>query len=164
MRAVDRQPRSPREGLVETADHCETFKNTTTFKSRMYTCSTLAGTRVARLPWMMCNSLISHYLKHECFPKIILQRIANTPPATTHHTSTHCTMHLARVYKHESNFLEKIGHVDQRLARQNFFHRIFLDMVGISFESCVLQLCFGQFSSKSMHRIKRYDQFCKIFH
>ena len=58
---------------------------------------------------------------------------------------------------------ENIDHVSSPLPGHSSLHRIFLDMAGISFESCMLLLCFGQFSANSIGWIKSYDEFCQIF-
>ena len=64
-----------------------------------------------------------------------------------------------------SKKMSKSCHACRPWLHQNFFHRIFLDMLGISFESYTFFLSSEQFLANSMHRIKKknYAHFCEIF-
>ena len=78
-------------------------------------------------------------------------------------TALSCEIHVARIYKHEKDFFENFDHFTKPWSPHNCFQRIFLDMLGISFESYTFFLSSGQFLANSMHRIKRYAHFCEIF-
>ena len=164
MRAVNRQPWIPREGLVETADHCTTFNKHIEIQIMHETYAPRTPTRM-KLDFHECYAICSQLCDTNNMRKRSADNVTHRTRIQTsaRHASIHRTIHLARVYKHESNFLEKFDHVTKPFGEHSSLHRIFLDMVGISFESYMLQLCFGQFSSKSVGWIKSYDQFCEIF-
>ena len=62
-----------------------------------------------------------------------------------------------------SKKMSKFDHHTIPWTGHNFFHRMFLNILDILFESYTFFLSSGQLLANSMHRIKRYAHFSEIF-